>query len=432
MPHTVPTTDSDLAMDFIQMPYLHHNPEGVPFGDNVRLMGYQLSTKTPAPGGTLTIDLNWSHVEGPYTATVRLVSPAAVRHEELEPLAEQTISLSPSLPVSLSLPEDLSRGIYLLQLRVFGPGGEINARASTGISQGTLYLRPVRVPHGPTRPADAPILAPFGPSIHLHTAAVTQPAPDRLAVQLAWSAVQPTAVNYAISLRLVDADGQQRVALDTPHPGYGFLPTSAWRPGELVTDRYTLILPDDLPPESTYRLHIVLYRKDTMAVLGQAQVGGFALPLDAPFEAQPPPRTFQMPDLAYPVNVTFGEEIELAGYEITQGETAVQLTLWWQALQAPRADYTVFVHLFGPTTNENVAQNDAQPRGGAYPTSWWTAGEVVSETVTLSLEKVPSGTYQLAVGLYDQTVTRLSAIGPDGQPMPAHRVVLPTEVRVEP
>ena len=290
----------------------------------------------------------------------------------------------------------------------------------------------MRVPRGPTRRTDTPVLAPFGPDLHLHAATVTQPAPDRLAVRLAWSAVQPTAVNYAISLRLVDADGQQRVALDTPHPGYGLLPTSAWRPGELVTDRYTLVLPDDLSPESTYRLHIVLYRKDTMAVLGQAQAGDFALPLDAPFEAQPSPRTFQMPDLAHPVNVTFGEEIALAGYELAREETAIQLTLWWQALQAPRADYTVFVHLFGPTTNENVAQNDAQPRGGAYPTSWWTAGEVVSETVTLSLENTPPGAYRLAVGLYDQTVTRLPAVGSDGQRVPDDRVILPAEVRIEP
>jgi hypothetical protein len=66
------------------------------------------------------------------------------------------------------------------------------------------------------------------------------------------------------------------------------------------------------------------------------------------------------------------------------------------------------------------------------PTSWWAAGEVVSETVTLSLEGVPQGTYQLAVGLYDQTVTRLQAVGSDEQRLPDDRVILPGIVEAEP
>ena len=62
---------------------------------------------------------------------------------------------------------------------------------------------------------------------------------------------------------------------------------------------------------------------------------------------------------------------------------------------------------FDPDTEDIVTQSDAMPQGGAYPTSWWIKGEVVSETVTLPLEGVPGGEYRLAVGLYDRTVTRL-------------------------
>jgi hypothetical protein len=128
-------------------------------------------------------------------------------------------------------------------------------------------------------------------------------------------------------------------------------------------------------------------------------------------------------------------EIRLAGYDLEAVEARTgpaRLTLWWQALQAPRADYTVFVHLFDPDTDAIVAQSDAMPRGGAYPTSWWAAGEVVSETVTLSLEGIPEGTYRLAVGLYDQTVTRLAAVGPDGQRFPADRAILPESLEIQP
>jgi hypothetical protein len=55
---------------------------------------------------------------------------------------------------------------------------------------------------------------------------------------------------------------------------------------------------------------------------------------------------------------------------------------------------------------------------------------VVSETVTLSLAGVPDGTYQLAVGMYDYTMTRLQATDLDGQRLPDDRVILPIDVRI--
>jgi hypothetical protein len=122
----------------------------------------------------------------------------------------------------------------------------------------------------------------------------------------------------------------------------------------------------------------------------------------------------------------------LEGVDLARQPGAVDLTLWWRALEVPATNYTVFVHLFAPGDPQALVQSDGQPRGGAYPTSWWAAGEVVSETVTLPLEGVPAGTYQLAVGLYDRTVTRLPAVDADGEPVPNGRLVLPVDVTVVP
>ncbi len=132
------------------------------------------------------------------------------------------------------------------------------------------------------------------------------------------------------------------------------------------------------------------------------------------------------------MGVTFGGEIRLTGYDVAREGDRLHLTLYWQALTAPRGDYTRFVHLFDPATKAVAAQNDSPPQGGKYPTSWWTAGEVVTETVTLPLEGVPPGVYYLAVGLYDATVTRLPATGADGTPVLDDYPVLPPEVRIEP
>jgi len=331
----------------------------------------------------------------------------------------------------------MSRGTYLLQLDVLGPARDsdsiVSYRALTpgGRMCGPLYLRPIRVPRGPSLPADASVLAPFGPAIRLHGATVTQLDADRLAVRLTWSATRPVATNYGISLRLLDADGQGRVSLDT-QPGYGFLPTSLWRPGELIVDPYVLDLPDDLPLGEGYHVVVILYQVSTWEPIGQVRLGDFAFPLGGTFEARRPPRTFLLPSLQPALRVDFGAQVRLAGYGLEQESDALRLALWWQALQAPAADYTVFVHLFDPDTEAIVAQSDSTPQAGAYPTSWWAEGEVVSETVTLPLEGVPEGSYWLAVGLYDRTVARLRAVDADAKPLPDGRFVLPESVEIGP
>ena len=257
-------------------------------------------------------------------------------------------------------------------------------------------------------------------------------------MRLDWSVVYRLAANYGISLRLLDAQDQAVSTFDT-QPGYGYLPTGMWRPGELVTDQYELLLPEDVPPGDGYRLLVILYQVQSGKPVGQARLGGFSLPLERAFEMQQAPRSFELPGFAavpggYPrqSGAMFGEQVRLAGYELVQDAAELCLTLWWQALQTPAGDYTVFVHLFDPLTEAVMAQSDAEPRRGTYPTAWWSSGEVVSETVCLALADAPAGTYRIAIGLYDRMMTRLPAHDADGQPVPDGRVVLPESVDIEP
>ncbi len=101
-------------------------------------------------------------------------------------------------------------------------------------------------------------------------------------------------------------------------------------------------------------------------------------------------------------------------------------------MATPHSDYKVFVHLFDPADERIVAQHDAMPFDGRYPTSWWVPGEVVSETITLSPTGVKPGDYRLAVGLYEpRTATRLVTLGPDGARLAADRLVLPEDFVVK-
>jgi hypothetical protein len=92
----------------------------------------------------------------------------------------------------------------------------------------------------------------------------------------------------------------------------------------------------------------------------------------------------------------FGERIALAGYTLTPGVNgaATTLALGWQALAALAEDYTVFVHV-SDAAGQPVTQQDAQPRGGAYPTSLWQPGEYVIDEYQLDL---PPGDYVIELG----------------------------------
>jgi hypothetical protein len=75
-------------------------------------------------------------------------------------------------------------------------------------------------------------------------------------------------------------------------------------------------------------------------------------------------------------------------------------------------DYKYYVHLW--SEGQVVAQVDAMPRGNQYPTSWWAVGEVVRESVQLTLPG--SGEYVLTTGFYDPVGgERLPVVSVDGQ-----------------
>ncbi|HLY64878.1 MAG TPA: phospholipid carrier-dependent glycosyltransferase [Chloroflexota bacterium] len=71
----------------------------------------------------------------------------------------------------------------------------------------------------------------------------------------------------------------------------------------------------------------------------------------------------------------------------------------WQALQKPRASYTVFVHAVDGS-DKLAGQWDGLPRQGSYPTSLWDAGEVVHDVYPLGVGPAPS--LHLEIGLYTQ------------------------------
>jgi hypothetical protein len=80
----------------------------------------------------------------------------------------------------------------------------------------------------------------------------------------------------------------------------------------------------------------------------------------------------------------------------------VAFTLYWEGTgpHAHLVDYNVFVHLID-AAGQLVATADGPPRGGSYPTGAWLPGDIVPDERRLALpSELPSGSYELRVGLY--------------------------------
>lgn len=187
-----------------------------------------------------------------------------------------------------------------------------------------------------------------------------------------------------------------------------------------MIDRYAVPVRAAAPP-GMYRLDVGLYPAGNAAAS--------PLPLVANGEALPqnsvrlgmvkvggqPARSIPSTRPAQATDIRFGEVIRLAGYTIEPENDTLQLQLFWDALATPAADYTVFVHVLD-AAGAVVAQNDAPPVNGLYPTGFWAAGETIFDPHAVSLADVPPGNYTVRMGWYNpQTGERLPVAGnPEG------------------
>jgi hypothetical protein len=243
---------------------------------------------------------------------------------------------------------------------------------------------------------------------------------DSIQVDARWGSSAPPGRDFDACLKLVSAQG--KVAQSICQPLCPTWPTSRWEANEVVRGSYALPVNPFLQT-GTYTLTLTLADGAAGRETGHPLVVG-ALHVKAL------PRTFAVPIPAHPLHARWGDAILLHGYDLQSSAESLELTLFWQAERRMDASYKVFVHLIDPTTGAIVAQDDTVPRRWTYPTTWWERGEVVEDTVALSLDGVSPGQYRLIVGLYDsQTGQRLPAYPADGERHPDDVVLLTTVQR---
>jgi hypothetical protein len=238
-------------------------------------------------------------------------------------------------------------------------------------------------------------------------------------VDARWGSVAAPDQDYDVCLNLISVAGE--VAQSRCEPLSPTWPTSQWGADEVVRSAYALQV-DPFLEAGTYTLTLTLADGYGRAVGNPALLGSLRV------EALP--RVFVAPQPKHPLHVVWGDAIFLHGYALQRSAESLELTLYWQAQRRMAVSYKVFVHLVDVATGAIVVQDDAVPRRWTYPTTWWERGEVVEDTILLSLSGVPPGRYRLVLGLYDQgTRERLPAYSADGERYPDDALPLTTVQR---
>jgi hypothetical protein len=250
--------------------------------------------------------------------------------------------------------------------------------------------------------------------------AIHADAGDALPVVLYWRALAPLAANYSVFVHLDAPDGMTYASADELNPAD--IPTSHWPPSLYVRNPLSLVLPADLPP-IRYALTVGLYDPESGARLPLTGCDGCSpgtdvLPLAQVWVASPlDPDEADVPER---LDLRLGDRITLLGYELVRGDPAT-LTLYWRAESPPETAYNVFIHALD-TDGKLIAQFDAPPLGGLYPSYAWRPGQIIADAHPIAL---PASTQVLAIGLYDPiSLDRLPLTGADGarQPDDAVRV----------
>lgn len=229
---------------------------------------------------------------------------------------------------------------------------------------------------------------------------------DSLSLTLYWAAETAPGELLTAWTQLGGIDPEARIADDTRWLGGTLYPSSHWRSGDVVAHEISLEIPEWAPGPSLYWVRVGLQNGagQTLALTR----GGDDYVVLGPWRLRKPEAEFAADMIE--VNVSLGEAIHLAGYEIDVGPETVDVRLTWGAQAVPDADYTVFVHLVDDT-GDLLAQRDGPPAGGSYPTSWWLPGDIIEDRHTVALPATHASSATLYVGMYNaSTGARLPAV----------------------
>jgi hypothetical protein len=255
---------------------------------------------------------------------------------------------------------------------------------------------------------------------------------ESLPITLYWRCRAAVSRDYSLYVHLSGRGRESLGHLDAT-PGRGSRPTSLWQPGDIFADTFHVPVTVTAQSPTLCRIEVGFYDLATMENLPAYDPQGQPVGSPAAGQVRLASREPTRHDIAHPTSVNLGDQVKLMGYGPVSGGVRpgdeIFLTLYWRCTATPPVDYTVFVHLLG-ADGAPVAQADAPPLDGDYPTSVWPPGDILADPHRLQLpaDLLP-GSYTIILGLYDPaTGARLSVLNEAGQPVSDHVLLTTLEV----
>jgi 4-amino-4-deoxy-L-arabinose transferase-like glycosyltransferase len=434
-------------------------PAGVQFGDELNLLraafGGSSREPTSSPreangkqlpsGNSGWVALEWQATAVPqrdYKVAVSLLDHRGRKAGQVDKLLLSDVWL----PTSTWVPGQVELDYYTLPSLPATPPGQyaievavydaetmnrleaFDAEAGATVSSisvgGLQVVEPLKPPQvepterlAPAERAVAPGLELLGYDVF---GRVTSPG-ELVRLTLYWRATEDVNRDYLLSVRL-RAQGDNVWLEQRGRPVDDTYPTTEWDEGEVLRDWHDVKLPADAPEGRHELLLQVLKGREPV---GQVSLGYI--------EVQGRQRQFATPKIQYPMEARLGDGVLFLGYDLSKKQVnpgdALQLTLYWQALEEMEASYTVFTHLLD-ADNQIWGQMDSIPARGQAPTTSWVEGEVITDKYEMAVDPdAPTGKYVIEIGVYDaKTGERLLVHQMAGQPVGDHILLEKIEV----
>jgi hypothetical protein len=216
--------------------------------------------------------------------------------------------------------------------------------------------------------------------------AVTGGAEQTVTYTIDWATRAPLRHDYRSFVGLLTHDNDRKAGVDADMTRWLY-PTWTWAPGTPTPVTYTFTVPSGLDP-GAYRLAVIMQGELTT-------VGWVKVP-----QAGPP-----APDAGrlHPQAV-FDDEFVLYGASARdEGAGGIRLSFFWQSeIERPLTDAIIFVHAQtgDALAPQIVAQSDAQPWQGQYPTFIWSKGERIQTDYVINIGSTPPAEVEIWVGMY--------------------------------
>ncbi|MBL7183422.1 MAG: glycosyltransferase family 39 protein [Anaerolineae bacterium] len=242
---------------------------------------------------------------------------------------------------------------------------------------------------------------------------------SRFTFDFYWLILQPAGRDdYSVFVHLLDQWGFR-----WGEEGFFDYPSAQWSPGDVIVNGKEIDVEPGAPP-GEYEVLVGVYSASSDSRLPrldeEGQVVGTTISLGpvTVSKSQKPPAVESLA-IQNPRQEDLGDKVTFLGYDrdgdaIRPGES-VYLALYWQAQQDLDEDYNVVIGLRGERGDVWALWAD-RPVHGTYPTTNWTAGEVIKDRYGLTIgQEIPTGDYELELMLLNR-VTYEPLVASSGLP----------------